>query len=64
MNPGNIKKADAILSLTQPDIPVLTHLFLMHHLSTPKNIKKSYGFRIFSGGRENRIGNKWVIILT
>ena len=63
MNPGNIKNADAILSHSAKHTSVNT-LFLMHHLSTPKNIKKSYGFRIFSGGREKRIGNKWVTILT
>ena len=37
----------------KPDVPLrLTHLFPMHPLSNPENIRKSYGFLMFSGGRE------------
>ena len=34
-------------------VSILTHLFPMHLFSTPENIRKSYGFLMFSGGREN-----------
>ena len=30
----------------------LTHLFSMHPFSKPENIRKPYGFWMFSGGRE------------
>ena len=32
--------------------PILTHSFPMHPFCTPQNIRKPYGFQIFSGGRE------------
>ena len=31
---------------------MLTHLFPMHPFSSPENIRKPYGFLMFSGGRE------------
>ena len=31
-------------------IVTLTHLFQMHPFSTPENIRKPYGFFMFSGG--------------
>ena len=34
-------------------VSILTHLFPMHLFSTPENIRKSYGFLMFSGGRES-----------
>ena len=40
---------------------ILTHLLQINLLTTPGNIRKPYGFLIFSGGVEKGyIGNKWV----
>ena len=36
----------------------LTHLLPMHPFSNPENIRKPYGFMIFSGGRENVLWEK------
>ena len=30
----------------------ITHLFLVHPFPTPENIRETYGFPMFSGGRE------------
>ena len=37
-----------------------SHSFLIHPFSTPKNIRKSYDFLIFSGGIERVDWGKWV----
>ena len=33
-------------------VSFLTHLFPIHPFSTPENIRRPYGFRMFSGSKE------------
>ena len=38
----------------------LTHLLSMYLFSAPENIRKPYGFLMFSGVEIGCIGNEWV----
>ena len=48
--------------LVDGDPPVLTHSLSMHPLSIPENIRKPYGFLMFSGVGKGCIRNQWVNI--
>ena len=57
---GNTKKSKIVGKDTatqrnnlQSTIAIFNTLFPMHPFSSPKNIRKPYGFLIFSGGRES-----------